>query len=395
MLSRRGKSPKSTRDLRIDFLRGLAMACVIIDHSKRSSLLSWFSYQRFWVVSAAEVFVVLSGVVLGMVYGPRLARDGLRFVVVRLGRRALTLYLAFIGVTLSLLALSLAGVDISAVAAWDENAIVWFLDPRSMTAQNWRDLLLLHHGPWAFEIVGLYVWLVLAAVPCLIALQRIGWGPLLAASWALYFLYRLAPYELTASEFEAVFPILAWQLLFVHGITIGYHRENIAAAVARCPRALPIGVACACVAFMTFALSNPSVEGPPWLYWRVFSPERFFALYDRYFSLTDLGIGRILNLGVALPVGYALLAWCAIGSIAARLQPLFVTLGQGSLGAFVLHVYGLLLLAHLPETDVLWINTVVQVTLIVAIAAALNALNRLPARRRAPTIRAQIQPLAA
>jgi len=34
----------STRDPRIDFLRGLAMICVIVNHSKMSSLLSWFSY---------------------------------------------------------------------------------------------------------------------------------------------------------------------------------------------------------------------------------------------------------------------------------------------------------------------------------------------------------------
>ena len=394
MLSRRGAQSRSTRDLKIDFLRGLAMACVIIDHSKRSSLLSWFSYQRFWVVTAAEVFVVLSGVVLGMVYGPRLARDGLRFVVHRLGRRAATLYFAFVGVTLSVLALALSGIDVSAVASWDESAMSWFLDPRSMTAQNWRDLFLLRHGPWAFEIVGLYVWLVLAAVPCLIALQRIGWRWLLASSWAVYLIYRLVPFQLTASEFELVFPILAWQLLFVHGITIGYHRDDIATAAARCPKALPIGVGCACAVFMAFALSNPSVDGPAWLYWRVVSPDRFFTLYDKYFSLSDLGIGRILNLGVALPVGYALLAWQAIWNVAGRLQALFVTLGQGSLGAFVLHVYGLLLLAHLPETETLWINTVMQILLIVGIAVALKAINRVPARRRVP-IQPQVQPLAA
>src|SRR5215208_3487196 len=87
MLSRRGAQSRSTRDLKIDFLRGLAMTCVIIDHSKRASLLSWFSYQRFWVVTAAEVFVVLSGVVLGMVYGPRIARDGWLIVMGKLGQR--------------------------------------------------------------------------------------------------------------------------------------------------------------------------------------------------------------------------------------------------------------------------------------------------------------------
>ena len=80
--------------------------------------------------------------------------------------------------------------------------------------------------------------------------------------------------------------------------------------------------------------------------------------------------------------------------MAGRLQALFVTLGQGSLGAFVLHVYGLLLLAHLPETETLWINTVMQILLIVGIAVALKAINRVPARRRVP-IQPQVQPLAA
>src|SRR5215212_10510490 len=98
------------RDLRIDWMRGLAMTCVIINHSKLSSLLSWFSYERLWIVTAAEVFVVLSGVVLGMVYGRRLARDGWRAVVDGLGRRALLLYSVFVGVTVSVLALAALGI---------------------------------------------------------------------------------------------------------------------------------------------------------------------------------------------------------------------------------------------------------------------------------------------
>jgi len=382
MLSRRSSTAKSTRDLRIDWLRGLAMTCVIIDHSKRSSLLSWFSYQRFWVVTAAEVFVVLSGLVLGMVYGPRLARDGWIVVATRLGRRAALLYAAFVGVTLSLLLLALAGVDVTSVSSWDPTAVMWFMDPRSMTAENWRDLALLRYGPWAFEIVGLYVWLVLAAVPCLIALHKVGWKPLLAVSWAIYFWYRVVPQPLTSAEFESVFPILAWQLLFVHGITIGYHREQIAHFVKHRLRLFPAAIAVASVVFMAFALSNPLMEGPAWLHWRVFSPQQFSDLYERYFSLTDLGLGRILNLAVALPFGYGLLAWRGVATVASRLQGVFVTLGQGSLGAFVLHVYGLLVLAHLPETDQLLVNTVVQIALIVTIAVVLKALKRVSTARR-------------
>jgi hypothetical protein len=370
-----GAAPtRTSRDARIDWLRGLAMACVIIDHSKRASVLSWFSYQRFWLVTAAEVFVVLSGVVLGMVYGPRLIRDGWQAVMWRLGRRALTLYSAFIAVTFSLLALALAGVDVSAVAAWDPTAITWFIDPRTMTAANWRDVALLRYGPWAFEIIGLYVWLVLAAGPLLIALRAFGWRPVVTVSWLVYLGFRVAPHQLTSAEFEIVFPILAWQLLFVHGVAVGTHRQQVSAFFARCPRTVPMAVVGVALGFTLFALANPAVAGPQWLRWSIVSPARFTELYERYFALSELGIGRVLNLAVALPVGYLLLTrgW----AIARPLQPLFVTLGKGSLGAFVLHVYGLLLLAHLPSSDGVWVNTVLQVLLILSITALLAVMQR-------------------
>ena len=379
---------RTTRDLRIDFLRGLAMVCVIVDHSKRSSHLSLVSYERFWLVTAAEVFVVLSGVVLGMVYAPRLLRDGWLAVVRALARRALVLYLAFVAVTVSILGISLLGVDVSAVTAWDPGAMSWFYDPRSMSAADWRDLLFIRYGPWAFEIVGLYVWLVLAAGPCLLLLRAIGWRWLLAISWSLYLVYHLVPVQLTSAEFETVFPILAWQLLFVHGITIGYHRDDLSAVLAT--RATPVmaTIGAVSITFMAIALSNPAIGGPSWLQWSVVSPERFAALYERYFALSDLGIGRLLNLAVALPFGYAVLSW---GWAAfEKVQALFVTLGQCSLGAFVLHVYGLLLLDRLPFPEAIWINTVIQLALIAGIAALLLAQQRWKAARRRAALAALV-----
>src|SRR5256885_12857917 len=132
MLDGRSSRARPGRDLRIDWLRGLAMTCVIVNHSRTSSLLSWFSYERFWVVTAAEVFVVLSGVVLGMVYGRRLARDGWRAVVRGLGRRALFLYSMFVGVTVSVLALAAAGVDVTALAPSDGHTPAWLVRPTAI-----------------------------------------------------------------------------------------------------------------------------------------------------------------------------------------------------------------------------------------------------------------------
>src|SRR5262245_5262146 len=127
------------------------MTCVIVNHSRLSSVLSWFSYQRFWVVTAAEVFVVLSGVVLGIVYGRRLGRDGLPSLIKGLVRRAALLYAVFVAVTLSVLAISLIGVDTSSLATLDDQGASWFLEPRQLDGAVWRDVALMRHGPWTFE----------------------------------------------------------------------------------------------------------------------------------------------------------------------------------------------------------------------------------------------------
>ena len=382
------------RDLRIDWLRGLVMTCVIIDHSRLSSLLTWFSYERFWTVTAAEVFVVLSGIVLGMVYGRKLNRGDWRAVVRGLSQRALTLYLAFIAVTLSIVLLSLAGIDVQSLTTSNGQG-TGFVDPRALDPGAWRDIALMRSGPWAFQIVALYVWLVAAAVPCLFAMRYAGWRPVLAISWGLYLWYRIAPHALTSGQFESTFPILAWQLLFVHGIAIGYHREPLGAWVARCPRIVPIAMATASAVFIVFAMCNPWTEGPRLLHWSVVSPDRFTDLYFRYFTLSDLGLGRLLNLAVALPVGYALLT--ALWRMASPLGTLFVTLGQQSLGAFILHVYGILLIAHLPmaQGSGLWTNTLLQVALILAIAVLLNGAQRWPLRRLTMRSTAPARPLAA
>jgi hypothetical protein len=384
---------KSARDLRIDWLRGLAMTCVIIDHSRLSSLLSWFSYERFWTVTAAEVFVVLSGAVLGMVYGPKLNQGRWATVVLRLGRRAVTLYVAFLAVTVSVVLLGLAGIDVQSLTTWDDrvDGFVEFLNPQTLDAAAWRDILLMRAAPWSFQIVGLYVWLVAAAVPCLLALRFIGWRPLLAFSWILYLWYRIAPHAITSGQFESTFPLLVWQLLFVHGIALGYYRDRLGAFVTGLPKLVPAAAYGASAAFIVFAFCNPWTEGPGILHWSLVSPDRFATLYSDYFTLSDLGVGRLLNLAVSLPVGYAALS--ALWRLARPFGAVFITLGQQSLGAFVLHVYAILVMAHMPSADGLFTNTLVQLTAIVAIAALLNAMRRVsPSRRSSITATSQLLP---
>jgi hypothetical protein len=144
--------------------------------------------------------------------------------------------------------------------------------------------------------------------------------------------------------------------------------------------------------FTLFAFCNPWTYGPSWLHLNFVSPDRFAYLYGRYFTLSDLRIGRLLNLSIALPVAYVLLTryW----ALARPFEKVFVVLGQRSLGAFVLHVYGLLLLAHLRLPDSIWINTLAQVALVYGIALILSGAQSLRYRRRSVTPE-QAHPLAA
>jgi hypothetical protein len=238
----------------------------------------------------------------------------------------------------------------------------------------------------------LYVWLVGAAIPALLALHFFGWRRVLAVSWGLYVLYRLIPLGVTmGGAFEGSFPLLVWQLLFVHGLAIGYHREQLGTIVAGSRRFLPIA-ASATAAFAVLAMCNPWTKGPSALHWEIIPTARFEDLYYSFFTLPDLGPGRILNLAVGLPVGYAMLT--SFWSLLRPLNAIFVTLGQQSLGAFVLHVYGLVAISNLsPDPNAFWTATVLQLMLVVAIAAILN-LRRAPTRRRA-TSAPQARPLAA
>jgi hypothetical protein len=311
-----------------------------------------------------------------------------------LGRRAATLYVAFLAVTVSVVLLGLTGIDVQSLTTWDDrvNGFVEFLNPQTLDAAAWRDILLMRAAPWPFQIVGLYVWLVVAAVPCLLALRVAGWRPVLAVSWILYLWYRIAPHAMTTGQFETSFPLLVWQLLFVHGLVMGYYRERLVTFVSRLPRFVPLIACGASAAFLVFAFCNPWTEGPGMLRWSLLSPERFTALYSDYFTLSDLGIGRLLNLAVALPVGYAALS--ALWRLARPFGTVFITLGQQSLGAFVLHVYAILVMAQMPSEDGIWRNTLVQLTAILTIAALLYGIRRLSPRRR-PVVSPVTRPLAA
>jgi hypothetical protein len=138
------------------------------------------------------------------------------------------------------------------------------------------------------------------------------------------------------------------------------------------------------VLFAVFAFANPWAAGPAWLHLPLLPSERFASIYQNYFGLSELRAGRLLNLAVGLPLGMVLLTRMPV--LTQRFASIFVTLGQRSLGAFVLHTYGLLVLAHLPMPEGVVATTVVQTMFVLAIVLLLNPPAMPRERRRQPLL---------
>lgn len=346
-------APTTTgRDLRLDFLRGMAMVTLVVDHlawyrNESLSLYHLLALDRVGTVRAAEAFLIISGVVLGMVSRQRLARGGWGEVVRRLKNRAVQLYLINVLVGLSF-------VLLRQVPQLDTSVFLpppgWYSDSIRFTV---ADVLLLRDTPWHINVLGLYVALLLLAIPATWLLKHGEARLLLGLSAVAYGINHAYDDPLTRALFEDAFPILTYQVLFIGGLVVGYHRDAIADLFRRLPllqRGLLIAAAIAAIGFFAFALMNSyRWEGglADRFRWDRVDGDTFWAVYYRFFDRWTLGIGRIANIVALLIVAYAALThWWRPAH--ALLGWFFVPIGQASLYVFVVHVYIALVTEQLP-----------------------------------------------
>lgn len=90
-------------------------------------------------------------------------------------------------------------------------------------------ILLLQFGPWQFNVMGVYVVLLLVSPPILALLNRGKALRVRAASLAVYAVGAGTRFRLLPSQFEDSFPLLVWQVLFLRGVVAGYYRRSIIA----------------------------------------------------------------------------------------------------------------------------------------------------------------------
>ena len=218
------------RDVALDLVRGMAIVILVINHIHLDSALE---HVTATFVSAAEILVTVSGVVVGMVFGRRWRTEGPRVATGALLRRARKLYLASLAVVALVGALTLVpGLATETLTSSPRNPAqdLYAFDG---TARTLVAVLTLEAGPWQFNILGLFIVLLAVSPLAFWALDRGWWAPLVAGSLILFAVGRAWAIDVLPSQSERPFPILVWQALFVHALVIGWHREAIAEAARR------------------------------------------------------------------------------------------------------------------------------------------------------------------
>ncbi len=326
------------RDLRLDLLRGFAAFAMIVDHvgGERSWLYPLTGGNRFFV-SAAEAFVLISGIVLGIVYRGFVEKQGVAAALMKALHRAWMLYAATVLLSLSFAAMSYA------------LGLPWAPEIASSGAA-WRfalDVATLHQTVYLVDVLLMYTLLLLIAAPVVLLLSQGRTAIVLGASWLLWVAWQFAPQSASMTwdiRGNDVFNLSAWQVIFVTGAVAGWHRSAIETWVARQPRgtlhaSLVAAVAIVAALYVALVGRLEALEANP-------------LLSTLAFDKPDLVVGRLAVLTVLSVVAFlgVTMLWAPINRVTGWL---LLPLGQHALTAYALHIFvaGLAaaLLAQLPS----------------------------------------------
>lgn len=212
----------SSRDLRLDFFRGLALIFIFIDHIPEN-ILSFFTVQSAQFFDAAEVFIFISGYTAAMVYGRTLEAHGALYAGAQILRRAWQLYVAHIFLFVIFIAeVSYTVTTFNNPMYNDEMQVGEFLTEPHIAIVK---ALLLQFQPTFLDILPLYI-VLLVAFPLVLIGLRLSPLPVVAASLGMYMLVQVDAISVPAypSGREWYFNPLAWQFLFIAGAALGLEK---------------------------------------------------------------------------------------------------------------------------------------------------------------------------
>ncbi len=342
------------RDRRLDLLRGFAVFAMVVDHFGGASWLYLITGNNQFFTSGAEAFVLISGMVVGLVYKGILQRDGFKAAAHKALKRALTLYLLTVVMTLSFAAVSAffqlpwaRGVDLGHPLVFTFNVLIF------------------HETYYLADIPMMYA-IFMALVPIGLWLLDTHRGHILVL---LSFLVWLG-FQFVNAEQIMLWPTIgnttfhpaAWQLIFAWAMVVGYYREALWARIRQIRR-------WQFFAFVTllFLLLVNLYSTDVNVFDALIPGFREEVLAAQLFNKSNVAPGRILATIIVFQFLYVLLSdfwkpiWRALGWL---LEPL----GQNSLYSYTMHVvviaFFYIMLPHLPidVTEHGIINTLLQLS---------------------------------
>ncbi|MBI5653869.1 MAG: OpgC domain-containing protein [Chloroflexi bacterium] len=340
------------RDLRLDFLRGFAVFVMVVDHFGGASWLYYLTGNNSFFTSGAEAFVLISGMVVGIVYGNIAEREGIRAAMLKALKRAWTLYKLTVVMTLTLAVLS----DIFDLP-WSKGVDLG--DPVMFTLR----VIVLQQTYYLADVPMLYTLLMALAPIGLWLLCQGRTGVLHILSFAVW-----AGFQYVDSQQIIILPIIgnttfhpaAWQLIFFWAMAVGWHRDQIWARIRSYPR-WPYFLVWTLLFVWLIHLYSSDLAGLKRLYPGI-DVEWIVA---NLFSKSHVAPGRMLATVIVFQFAYLLLTlfWVPFQR---ALGWLLMPLGQNSLYSYTMHVAIIggfyMLLPYLPGhiTERGLINTSLQ-----------------------------------
>ena len=161
---------------------------MVVDHFGGDSWLYAITGGNRFYVSAAEGFIFISGFIMGQAYRAKRDRAGLPAAMGDALRRARTLYLATVALTLIFSALFLY----TDIALWTGRDFGLGIDSPLEIAVAAVTLHYTYHGT---DILAMYTLLLLVA-PLILLLLSVGeWYWVLGVSWLWWLIYQFYPEE--------------------------------------------------------------------------------------------------------------------------------------------------------------------------------------------------------
>lgn len=354
------------RDITIDILRGFFLFVIIIDHlGSFPSLFEPITGGGRLLISAAEGFFFLSGLLVGRLRGNDVRHGRARKANMWLVHRATVLYVVSIILTLgfTLVARQLhytprvtLGVS---HAPWLETIV------RTLTFQYSFGLA---------DMLPLYALYLLASIGVLYWLGKGRWRAVLIVSTAIWLLSYLAPG--TLRPVGTYFSATSWQLLFVGGMVLGFHNDTVQEWWSGLGQRLRLRI----LGLLTVAAGIGIALS--WAFRLV------HGLYDQYkivaepaFDVIKLGPGRVLLFATCIIVAYH-----GVKHYEAQVNRwvgwFFLPLGQYSLFVYVLHSIIVFPFIGFPVSNEFWRASFLDAAAVGLIYLLTLVYSRLPSKHK-------------